>query len=93
VIHDLKAAHGSLIFFQSGGCCDGSSPLCLKDGELPLSPGDARLGEISGASFYIDADQYERLGKPSILVDVAPGAADGFSLEGLGDVHFVTRMS
>ena len=92
VIHHLSAAYGPLMFFQSAGCCDGSSPLCLKDGDLPLSPHDVRLGEIGGAPFYIDAQQYERLGKPSILVDVSPGAAEGFSLEGLEGVHFVAHL-
>ena len=48
VIHRLSAAQGPLMFFQSGGCCDGSSPMCLKQGELPLSPHDVRLGEIAG---------------------------------------------
>ena len=91
VIERLEAAHGPLAFFQSGGCCDGTSPICLKDGELPAGPDDLRLGEIGGAPFYIDSDQYERWGKPAFLVDVTPGAAEGFSLEGLLGVHFVTR--
>jgi len=87
----LEAAHGRLMFFQSGGCCDGTSPICLRDGELPVGPGDVCLGEIGGASFYIDRDQYERWGRPEFLIDVVPGAAEGFSLEGLDGVHFVTR--
>ena len=58
VIDRLEAAHGPLVFFQSGGCCDGTSPICLKDGELPAGPDDVRLGEIGGAPFYIDSDQY-----------------------------------
>ena len=91
VIRHLEAAYGPLMFFQSGGCCDGSSPMCLKDGELPVSPGNRRLGEIGGAPFYIDADQYERWGSPRFLIDVSPGGAEGFSLEGLAGVHFVTR--
>lgn len=91
VIHRLEAAHGPLAFFQSGGCCDGTSPICLKDGELPPGPHDLRLGEIGGAPFYIDSDQYERWGRPTFLVDVAAGAAEGFSLEGLLDVHFITK--
>ncbi len=91
VINRLEAAHGALAFHQSGGCCDGTSPICLKDGELPPSPHDLHLGEIGGAPFYIDADQYERWGKPRFLVDVSPGAAEGFSLEGLQGVHFVSR--
>jgi uncharacterized protein len=91
VIARLEAAHGPLAFFQSGGCCDGTSAICLKDGELPVSPNDVRLGEIGGASFYIDSDQYERWGTPRFLIDVAPGAAEGFSLEGLEGVHFISR--
>ena len=91
VIRRLEAVHGPLMIFQSGGCCDGTSPMCLKDGELPLSPQDVRLGEIGGVPFYIDADQYDRWGKPRFLVDVSPGAAEGFSLEGLVGVHFVSR--
>ena len=90
-IQRLEAAHGPLMFFQSGGCCDGTHPLCLTQGELPLSPYDLRLGEVGGAPFYIDSDQYERWGRPPFLLDVSPGAAEGFSLEGPDGVHFVTR--
>ena len=90
-IRRLEAAYGPLMFFQSGGCCDGTSPICLKDGELPVAPSDVRLGEIGGATFYIDSDQYERWGRPTFVVDVSPGAAEGFSLESLDGVHFVTR--
>jgi uncharacterized protein len=88
----LRAAHGPLAFFQSGGCCDGSSPICLQDGELPLAANDLLLGDVGGAPFYIDADQYERWGRPEFVVDVAPGAPEGFSL-GLADLHFVTRSA
>jgi uncharacterized protein len=91
VIHRLGAAHGSLMFFLSGGCCDGSSPMCLKEGELPPSAHDLQLGEIGGAQFYIDAEQYERWGRPRLTIEVSPGAAESFSLEGLEGVHFVTR--
>jgi uncharacterized protein (DUF779 family) len=90
-IRRLEAAHGPLMFFQSGGCCDGTSPMCLKAGEFPISPNGMLLGEIAGAPLYIDAEQHERWGRPRFLIDVAPGAAEGFSLEGLQGVHFVTR--
>ena len=90
-VRRLEAKYGPLMFFQSGGCCDGSSPLCLKAGELPLSPHDLSLGTIGAAAFYIDQDQYERWNRPQFVIDVSPGAAEGFSLEGLEGVHFVTR--
>ena len=91
VIAHLEAAHGPLALFQSGGCCDGTAPICLKASDMPPSPHDLQLGTLAGAPFYIDSDQYERWGRPQFEVDVSPGAAMGFSLEGLADVHFVTR--
>jgi len=84
----LRAVHGPLEFFQSGGCCDGSSPICIKQGELPPSPNDLLLGHVGDAPFYIDAEQYERWNRPSFRLDVAPGHAAGFSLEGLEGVRF-----
>ena len=76
------------MLFQSGGCCDGSSPMCFPDGELLLGPNDLLLGDVGGCPFYIDAEQYERWQRPRLLLDVAPGAGTGFSLEGLHDLHF-----
>lgn len=91
VIRRLVDEHGPLMFFQSGGCCNGTSPLCLAAGELPIGPGDVKLGEIGATPFYIDAEQDARWGHPQFEIDVSPGAAEGFSLEALLDVHFVTR--
>lgn len=91
LIESLGVAHGPLAFHQSAGCCDGSSPMCLMRGELPPSPYDIELGEVAGAPFYIDADLYERLGRPVFVIDVAPGPGEGFSLEGAREVHFVSR--
>jgi uncharacterized protein (DUF779 family) len=87
----LRAEHGPLMFFQSGGCCDGSAPMCFPDGELLLGPNDLLLGEVGGCSFYIDADQYERWNRPVLVLDVAPGtgSGSGMSLEELHGVHFV----
>src|SRR5664280_230411 len=62
----LSAKHGPLAFFQSGGCCDGSSPICLCDGELPPGANDLLLGSIAGAPFYVDREQYERWGCPTL---------------------------
>jgi uncharacterized protein (DUF779 family) len=87
----LKARYGSLIFMQSGGCCDGSSPMCLLEGDLLLGNGDLLLGAIEGCPFYIDREQYERWRRPAFLIDVSPGDGDTFSLEGPEGMHFVAR--
>lgn len=88
-IRRLQARHGALVFHQSGGCCDGSSPMCLHSGELPPGPYDVRLGELAGAPFYVDGELYERWGRPRLLIDLAAGSGEGFSLEGAEGVHFV----
>jgi hypothetical protein len=87
----LRERHGPLMLFLSGGCCEGSSPLCLEEGELLLGPGDRLLGQVGGVPFYIDADQDERWIRPSFLLDLVPGKSDTFSLENTDDVHFVAR--
>ena len=87
----LKTRYGSLIFMQSGGCCDGSSPMCLQKGDLLLGPNDLLLGEIEECPFYIDREQYERWRRPQFLLDVAPGDGDTFSLEGPEGMHFIAR--
>ena len=90
-IERLTSTHGKLMFFMSGGCCDGSSPMCFREGEFLLGPNDLLLGEVGGAPFFIDADQHERWNRPELLLDVAVGPAPGFSLEAPGGLHFVTR--
>ena len=90
-IGSLRAEYGPLMFFQSGGCCDGSSPMCFPEGELVVGPNDLLLDEIDGCPFYIDAEQYERWNRPSLVIDVAPGDGSGMSLEGARDLHFVAK--
>jgi len=90
-IERLTAKHGALMLFQSGGCCDGSAPLCLQDGELLIGPNDRLLGTLAGMPVYIDAEQDTRWKHPNFVLDVAPGPASGFSLEGLDGLHFITR--
>jgi hypothetical protein len=87
-IRRLRDEHGPLMFFQSGGCCDGSSPMCFPDGELLLGPNDLLLGEVDGCPFYIDSEQYERWSRPTLVLDIGPGAGSGMSLEGADDLHF-----
>ena len=87
----LRSRHGPLMLVQSGGCCDGSSPLCLTRGELHVGPNDLLLGDVDGTPFYMDAEHYERWHEPKFELDVADGAADTFSLEAADRLHFVSR--
>jgi uncharacterized protein (DUF779 family) len=92
LINHLKSQHGELMFHQSGGCCDGSSPMCFPDGELIIGDGDVLLGEIGGCPFYIAAQQYKYWQHTQLIIDVAsgPGGSD-FSLEGPEGERFITR--
>jgi uncharacterized protein len=88
VLRNLTATFGPVLLFLSGGCCDGSSPICLREGELMLGPNDLLLGDVDGTPFYVDREQYERWKRPAFRLDVTRGPAEGFSLEGLAGVRF-----
>ncbi|HEX2708353.1 MAG TPA: DUF779 domain-containing protein [Solirubrobacterales bacterium] len=90
-IERLREKHGAIVLHQSGGCCDGSAAMCLRESELPPGPNDLTLGSIADVPFLIDAEQYERWGRPDFEIDVAPGGAESFSLEGPEGVHFISR--
>lgn len=91
LIAKLKAKHGPLMFHQSGGCCDGSSPMCYPDGDLLIGDSDVQLGEIGGCPFYMSAAQYEYWKHTELTIDVVPGRGGMFSLEGSEGVRFLTR--
>jgi uncharacterized protein (DUF779 family) len=82
---------GPVMFVQSGGCCEGSTPLCLRDGELRVGVHDLLLGRIEGCPFYIDERLDAAWGAPTFVLDVAPGRPEGLSLAAGDDAHFVTR--
>jgi hypothetical protein len=88
-IERLRERHGSIVLHQSGGCCAGSSPMCLGAEELPAGPNDIEIGVVAGVPVLIDRDLFARWGGPDFCIDVAPGAADSLSLEGSDGVHFV----
>jgi len=88
-IASLRASRGSLMFFQSGGCCDGSLPLCFPDGELLTGNHDVLLGEVGGCPFYMDGRQYQVWKHTQLILDVGPGAPEGFSLPAGDDAHFI----
>ena len=81
VIDQLREQHGELMFHQSGGCCDGSAPMCFQKGDFLLGSRDLCLGEIHGCSFYMAADQFEYYKNTHITVDVTEGRGSSFSLE------------
>jgi uncharacterized protein len=91
LIEKLKAKYGPLMFHQSGGCCDGSSPMCYPQGDLIIGDSDVLLGEIGGCPFYIAAAQYEYWKHTQLIIDVVPGRGGMFSLEGPEGVRFLTR--
>ena len=91
LIERLRAKYGPLMFHQSGGCCDGSSPMCYPLGELIVGASDVKLGEIGGAPFYIGAAQFEYWKHTKLTIDVVAGRGGMFSLENSEEVRFLTR--
>ena len=91
LIGHLQARHGPLLFHQSGGCCDGSSPMCYPLHEFRVGQQDVFLGSISGCPFYIGAAQFEYWKHTQLIVDVVPGRGSGFSLEAPEGVRFLSR--
>jgi len=87
----LKDKHGALLFHQSGGCCDGSSPMCFPLVEFRTGPSDVLLGEIAGCPVYIGAAQFELWRHTQLIIDVVPGRGAGFSVEAPEGVRFLTR--
>jgi hypothetical protein len=91
LIEMLKAKHGPLMFHQSGGCCDGSSPMCYPAGEFRVGNQDVLLGELAGCPFYIGAAQYAYWQHTQLIIDVVSGRGGMFSLEGPEGKRFHTR--
>ncbi|CAD2071326.1 DUF779 domain-containing protein [Jeotgalicoccus meleagridis] len=91
LINELKKEHGELIFHQSGGCCDGSSPMCLKKEMMIIGNVDVYLGDIEGVPFYMNQKQYEYWKHTQITVDVVKGIGGMFSVEGPRGVRFHIR--
>jgi len=91
LIERLQAKYGKLMFHQSGGCCDGSSPMCYPLGEFIVGDQDVLLGEIGGCPFYMGKAQYEYWKHTQLIIDVVAGRGGMFSLEGPEGVRFLTR--
>lgn len=91
LIDRLRARHGPLLFHQSGGCCDGSSPMCFAQGDFIIGDHDVCLGEIGGAPFHISAAQFAYWKHTQLIIDVVPGRGGMFSLENGEGVRFLVR--
>jgi uncharacterized protein len=91
LMETLKSKHGDLMFHQSGGCCDGSSPMCYPRGEFLTGDSDVLLGDLEGTPFYISKPQFEYWKHTQLILDVVPGRGGMFSLENPEGVRFLIR--
>jgi len=91
LIEKLKVVHGPLFFHQSGGCCDGSAPMCYPKGDFKVGERDVYLGQIAGTPFYISGPQFEYWQHTQLIIDAVPGRGAGFSLEAPEGMRFLTR--
>ncbi|MGY3794625.1 DUF779 domain-containing protein [Aquimarina sp. 433] len=91
IINSLREEHGPLMFHQSGGCCDGSSPMCFPKGELMLNDTDVYLGTIHNCEFYMSKDQFEYWKHTQLTVDIVKGRGSSFSLEIPLGIRFVIK--
>ncbi|MBN9254467.1 MULTISPECIES: DUF779 domain-containing protein [unclassified Mesorhizobium] len=90
---EIIADHGPVLFHQSGGCCDGSSPMCYPRGDFIVGDNDVLLGEIGETPVYISASQYEAWKHTDLTIDVVPGRGGMFSLDNGREKRFLTRST
>ena len=90
-IGELRARYGPLMFFQSGGCCDGSAPMCYPASEFGLSDDDVHLGDLDGTPFYIGAEQFAYWQHTQLIIDVVAGNGGMFSLDNGTGRRFLVR--
>lgn len=91
LMNEIRADHGEIMFHQSGGCCDGSSPMCFAKGEFRLGQSDVCLGEIDGAEVWISGPQFEVWKHTQLILDVVRGRGGMFSLDNGRERRFLTR--
>lgn len=91
LIQKLSSEFGPIVFFQSGGCCEGSGPLCIPANEFKPSPSDVKLGEISGAIFYMGDSHFSFAENTHTILDAVPGSSGSFSLDCGTGMAFITR--
>ncbi|WP_421878718.1 DUF779 domain-containing protein [Marinoscillum sp.] len=91
VIEELRERFGPLMFHQSGGCCDGSSPMCFEDGDFKTGASDVLLGHVDDCPFYMSKDQYEYWKHTHLTLDITKGRGSSFSLEIPMGIRFLIR--
>ena len=91
LIAEIRSEHPDILFHQSGGCCDGSSPMCYPAGEFRVGSRDVKLGEVDGVPVYISASQFEAWKHTQLILDVVPGRGGMFSLDNGRERRFLTR--
>ncbi|PUA20246.1 DUF779 domain-containing protein [Glaciimonas sp. PCH181] len=91
LLQTLRKKHGALMLFQSGGCCDGSAPMCYARGDFQVGDADIYLGDLDGEPFYIGAEQYEYWKHTQLIIDVVNGNGGMFSLDNGSGRRFLTR--
>ncbi|KMS56727.1 DUF779 domain-containing protein [Sphingobium cupriresistens] len=92
LMHSLTQKHGPLMFHQSGGCCDGSAPMCFPRGEFKVGGQDVLLGHVAGdIAVWIGAAQFDYWRHTQVTIDVVPGRGAGMSLESPEGVRFIVR--
>jgi len=91
LVRRLKSEFGPLIFHQSGGCCEGTAPMCFRQSDFRVGPNDVFLGMIEGCPFHIGAATFQYFSSMQLVIDVTEGGGDSFSLEAPEGVRFITR--
>jgi len=91
LIAEIKADHGEILFHQSGGCCDGSSPMCYPADDFKIGQSDVCLGEIDSVKVWISGPQYEVWKHTQLILDVVPGRGGMFSLDNGREKRFLSR--
>ncbi len=91
LLETLTREHGPLVFHQSGGCCDGSAPMCYPRGEFKIGERDVDMGDVAGVPFFMGGSQYEYWAHTFLTVDVVKGRGGGFSVEAPHGVRFLIR--
>ena len=91
LVRQLRDQYGPLLFHQSGGCCEGTAPMCLRRGGFRVGARDVLLGVIEGCPFYVSAAQFPYWAHSQLTIDVVPNGGDSFSLEAADGVRFITR--